>query len=280
MRIFLSVVKNFIVLSRPVNVIIAFLTIIIAAVVSGSINPFLNVILAAFSASFITIGANVINDYYDIEIDRINKPNRLLPSGKISKKQALIFFVFSYFGSWMLAGFINLEMFLIAFLSSILLYFYSLVFKRTVIWGNFIVSFVSGLAFIFGGLAVNRINEALFPAGFAFLFHFGREIIKDIQDIKGDKNQNAKTFPIVYGVKNALLMTNIIFITLIIFTFLPYLFGIYGIYFLIIVVIGVHSVLIFVSISSWVKTTPENLGRLSNILKIDMLIGLFAIYMG
>jgi len=280
MNTLLSTIKNYIILSRPVNVFIAFITIFIAAGLSGTFSPLQNVILAALSASFITVGANVINDYFDIEIDRVNKPFRLLPSGKISKKQALIFFGFSYLIAWILAIFINIEMFLISFVSGIVLVFYSYKYKRVVLWGNFIVSFVSALAFIYGGLAVNRVSAVLFPAGFAFLFHFGREIIKDIQDIKGDKPQGVVTYPIKYGVRNALILTNIIFIVLILFTLFPYFMGYYGIYFLLIVVLGVHSVLIFVVISSWSNPVPENLGRLSNLLKVDMLAGLFAIYMG
>jgi len=280
MNMLLINIKNFIILSRPVNVIIAFLTIFIAAGLSGTFSPIENVILASLCASFITIGANVINDYFDIEIDRVNKPYRLLPSGKISKKQALIIFGCSYLVAWILAILISKEMFLIAFGSGILLFFYSYKFKRIVLWGNFIVSFVSGLAFIYGGLATNRVNAVLFPAGFAFFFHFGREIIKDIQDIKGDKPQGAVTYPIKYGARDALILTYIIFSVLILFTLLPYFTGYYGIYFLMIVVLGVHSVLLYVVISSWSNPTPKNLGRLSNILKADMLVGLLAIYMG
>ena len=272
--------KNFILLTRPVNVIIAFLTIFIAAGLSGTFSPLHNVLLAAFSAALITIGANVINDYYDIEIDRINKPYRLLPSGKISKKQALMLFTISYLLAWILATFINIQMFLISLFTGILLVFYSYKFKRMVIWGNFIVSFVSALAFIYAGIAVNRVTEVLYPAGFAFLFHFGREIIKDIQDIKGDKPQGAVTFPIKYGARNALILTNVVFTILIVFTLVPYVTGYYGIYFLLVVVLGVHSVLIFVVISSWSDTSPKNLGRLSNLMKLDMLVGLVAIYVG
>lgn len=273
-------IYKYIVLSRPVNVVIAFITIIIAAGISGPLYPFNYVILAALSASFITIGANVINDYFDIEIDRINKPKRLIPSGQISKQNALIFFMVSYLIGWILALLINIEMFLISLFSGLILILYHYKFKRVVLWGNFIVSFISGLVFIYGGMAVNRVNESLFPACFAFFFHFGREIIKDIQDIEGDKPQGAVTYPIKFGIRRSLILTNIIFVILIIFTIIPYLLGYYGIYFLLIVVIGVHSVLIFVIITGWSNPSPKNLGRLSTILKIDMLVGLFAIFMG
>ena len=103
-------------LSRPVNVLISFITIIIAAELAGGLNPIENVLLAALSAALITIGANVINDYFDIEIDKINKPSRPLASGNVSKNTALIYFIIVYFLAWSFAIYISIWMFLIAFL--------------------------------------------------------------------------------------------------------------------------------------------------------------------
>ncbi len=276
----MNTIKSFIILSRPVNVIIAFITIFIAAGITGPLVPFVNVLLAAICVMFITIGANVINDYYDIEIDKINKPNRPLPSGKLSTKQALIYTIIVFVISGIIASFLSLEMFFVASISCLLLFLYSYKFKRTILWGNFIVSLISGMAFIFGGMAVGRAEAALFPAVFAFLFHFGREILKDIQDIEGDKNQGIVTFPIKYGTRNSIILVLIIFIILILVTIIPYILHVYGFYYLLIVVTGVHTVLVYVLISSWNKPKADNFGRLSTILKIDMLIGLLAIYAG
>ena len=95
----------YITLSRPVNVLIAGLTIIIAAGVAGSFEPFNRVLMAAISASLITIGANVINDYFDISIDTINKQHRPLAAKIISPKAALIYFIFVYISAWTIAFF-------------------------------------------------------------------------------------------------------------------------------------------------------------------------------
>lgn len=272
--------KAFVQITRPVNVIIAFLTIVVAAVVAGSIEPVSNVLFAAVSAALITIGANVINDYYDIEIDRINKPHRPLPSGTIKKQEALTLFIISYTAAWGIAALNGYQMFLIAFVFGILLFFYSSYFKRTVLMGNFVVSLATGMAFIYGGMSVHMEQNAIFPALFGFFFHFGREIVKDVQDMKGDATHGAKTFAIVYGTRNSLNLMNIIFFILIILTIVPYLTGIYGIYYLILVVIGVNFVLVFVMISCWINPDPRNLGKMSNLLKADMFIGLIAIYIG
>ena len=130
MGIKLNLLSALFTLSRPSNVLIAFITIFVAAELAGGLNPLENVILAAVSASFITIGANVINDYYDIAIDRINKPFRPLAAGKISNKSAIRFFFILYILAWGVAGIINIPMFFIAFTIGILLFFYSYKFPR------------------------------------------------------------------------------------------------------------------------------------------------------
>ena len=115
---------------------------------------------------------------------------------------------------------------------------------------------------------------------FAFFFHLGREILKDIQDIEGDTRAGAITFPIKYGVQKSLILIMIDFILLVILTVIPYIFKIYsGIYFLIICV-GIFPVLIYVLQSSFRNPAPDRIGFLSNLLKADMIIGLLAIYLG
>ena len=269
-----------IILSRPVNVLIAFLTIIVAAKLAGSLDPIGNVLLAAISASLIMVGANVINDYYDIEIDKINKPSRPLAAGQISSKKALIYCVVVFFIALLCSAFINLQMFLIAFIFSLLLILYSYRLKRTILWGNLLVSLTTAMAFVYGGGAVGKFQETLLPAGFAFFFHFGREILKDIQDVKGDTSDGAITFPIKYGVQKSLLLIMVDFILLVILTVIPYIFKIYSGTYFFIVCIGIYPMLIFVLQSSFRNPEPDNIGLLSNLLKANMIIGLLAIFLG
>jgi geranylgeranylglycerol-phosphate geranylgeranyltransferase len=279
MRKSLNLLSALFTLSRPSNVLIAFITIFVAAELAGGLNPLENVILAAVSASFITIGSNVINDYYDIAIDRINKPFRPLAAGKISNKSAIRFFFILYILAWGVAGIINIQMFFIAFTVGILLFFYSYKLKRTLLWGNLTVSLATAMAFVYGGGAVNHYEETLFPAMFAFFFHFGREILKDIQDLEGDYQAGAKTFPIKFGIDKSLQLVSLVFILVVILTVIPYIFGIYSIKYFMTVCIGIYPVLAFVLYRSWENRTPHNLGQMSNILKADMIVGLLAIYL-
>jgi len=272
--------KHWFQITRPNNVLIAFLSVWIAAVVAGGIDPVLDLFLVSISAALITVGANVINDIFDVEIDRINKPNRPIPSGNVSIREAYIIFSCSYLIAWIMAWMVNYQVFLVALIFGLLLILYSYRFKRMVLVGNFVVSLATGMAFIYGGMAVNRIEGTFFPALFAFFFHFGREIIKDLQDVEGDRARGANTLAVVYGTKTALITTSIIFMLLIILTLIPYILNIYGIIYIFIILTGIYPVIMIVLYKCWRSPDPATLGKMSNLLKADMLVGLLAIYFG
>jgi geranylgeranylglycerol-phosphate geranylgeranyltransferase len=267
-------------ISRPLNVSITFFSILIAASLSPAFKFSVAVWLAAVSAALITAGANIINDIFDIEIDRINKPRRPLPSGRLSIKTARIFFIASYLMALALSWYCGWIMFAIALIFSVLLYFYSSQFKRTILTGNLLVSLASAFAFIYGALAVNDWKSGVFPAIFAFLFHFGREVIKDLQDVEGDLAQHAVTFAGKYGPRASIFLINLVFMLLILLTFVPYIFGAYGIGYMTTVGIGVDLALVTVLIILWRRRDPRMLGYISHVLKLDMFVGLLAIYMG
>lgn len=271
---------SFFILARPLNVLIGMISIFIGALVTGTIQPVNKVLLASLSGGLITAAANSINDYFDIEIDKINKPNRPVASGKISLKQAYIFSMFLFVLGCIVAYFVNWKALIVAVSSSILLYFYSARLKRTILWGNLTVSFVSGLAFIYGGIAVDRFKIALIPAIFALFYHLGREIIKDIEDIEGDKADGIVTFPIKFGAKKALALASIVYTVLIILTLVPYLLKIFGIYYLLVVLFIVDSIVILSLISIWRNPVQHHLSKISLILKLNMFGGLIAVYLG
>ena len=273
-------INSIIAISRLTNVLISMISIFVAAFITGTLHPAINVLLACVSGGLIAAGANTINDYFDLEIDRINKPKRPLVAGKLLSSQALIIALFEFAVGSLLALFIGLLAFIIAFSISLLLFFYSYRLKRLPLIGNLAVSFSTGMAFIYGGIAVHRVVETLIPAIFAFFYHFGREIIKDIQDREGDTSEKARTFPIIYGNRLSLILTTLNFALLTVLVFLPFLFGWYGIKYILVILFGVYPVIFFSVWSMWRNQTPSNLGFISNLLKADMLVGLLAIYLG
>ncbi len=265
-------------LSRPVNVWIALLSVLVAALITGPLSPLSAVVLACVSAGLIMAAGNTINDYYDIAIDRINKPRRPLPSGQISPAAARRAALAEFAAGIVLSALISWPMFAMALGFSALIYLYAARLKRTVLWGNLAVSLSTAATFIYGGLAVRRPAEAAIPAAFAFFYHFGREIIKDMADVEGDRRGGAVTFPIRHGPAAAIALVRANFLILSVLTVLPFALGCYGWNYFLIVALGVYPVLGYVLFSLPGNLAPQHLDFLSNLLKADMLVGLLAIY--
>ena len=272
--------KHYFILLRPLNVFIGMVSIFIGAFITGTIEPLMKVIFASISGGLIAGGANVINDYFDIEIDKINKPYRPIAAGFISPATGFVFSTILFFIGIVFGWMVNWQAFLVSLFSSILLFLYSAKLKRTVLWGNLSVSLVTALAFIYGGIAVNRLSYAIIPAVFSFVYHMGREIIKDAEDIEGDKADKILTYPIKYGKTQALKLATLIYVLLIAITIVPYILNIFGLYYLLIVTGIVDLVVIVVLFSMWKNYETKNLSRLSVILKLNMFAGLIAIYCG
>lgn len=273
-------IKGFIQITRPVNLGIAFLSIFIGGAITGTIQPLDHLLLACLSGVFLMAGANTINDVFDLEIDRINKPDRPLPSGLLTLRQAELWACFHFLAGIVLSLGIHLLAFgmVLGFTVCLILYSYRL--KNTVLWGNFTVALISAMAFVFGGAAIGRIHTALIVGVFAFLFHLAREIIKDLEDMEGDRAQGIITLPLRFGVQMAIRWMTSILMFLILLTFAPYFLNIFNLTYLIIVFFGVDCFLIYVLISIRLKSDPRHWGRLAKWMKADMLVGLLAIYLG
>ncbi len=273
----LSIIK----ISRPLNVLIIFLTVIVAGFICSSSNVMsLPTLFAAVSASFIGAAGYIINDYFDIKIDQVNRPDRPLTKGELKISTALICYLLFSIGGLLLAVKINFTSFLIALLTIILLFIYSYKIKSIIILGNIFVALLTGLTFIYGGASVRNISFAVIPALFALLINFIREIVKDMEDVEGDIKNGIETFPYKFGfsfTKNFIVLVTFI---LILFTSYPYIFKLYTIEYFIIVMSVVNPVLIYFLVSIYKNDSLSNLNKLSFILKLDMIFGLSAIYLG
>ncbi|MEJ2542826.1 MAG: hypothetical protein P8Y99_02040, partial [Calditrichaceae bacterium] len=122
--------------------------------------------------------------------------------------------------------------------------------------------------------------DGIIPAVFALFFHFGREVDKDMQDLEWDMAHNSVTFAGRYGKKESILLVNVIFSILIILTLIPYFTNIYNQYYFWIVLLGVDFVLAGICLVLWWHNNSSSLGKISHLLKLDMLVGLLSIYIG
>ncbi|MCL2100799.1 MAG: UbiA family prenyltransferase [Fibromonadales bacterium] len=149
--------------------------------------------------------ANAHNDIIDFEIDKINRPNRPLPSGKISLKAAYIASFACFFGA-IVFGFISGFEFALLFATVGLLCFaYNKFLKGLPLIGNFAVALLTTTPIIIPMLKFKLLlPELLHLLFFAFMLTFAREITKDIEDMEGDKALGLKTFPALLGVNLSL----------------------------------------------------------------------------
>lgn len=245
----------------------------------GGVSSWGKLLLSALSASLISAGGYVLNDYFDLEIDKINRPLRILPRGDLSPKKALIFSISLFVIGFILSFFLKPVSAGVAIVAIIFLFLYCVKFKREFLIGNVTVSIISALAFIYGGVFSNNPEISLIPAILAFLFHLGRELIKDMEDVEGDQALRSETFPIAYGIRNSQFLASAIFLVLIILTIFPYKLKIFSIYYLILVLM-MDFVLFYIILSLWNNPSRENLGSLSRLLKFEMVLGLLAIFTG
>lgn len=261
---------------RPLNCAITFFSVLLGGWL-GPLQITAPLLLAALSAALITGGGNVLNDLCGISEDRINKPQRPLPSGRISQISATILTLLLLFGGLFIGFHLSNSVFLIALTAAIVLVLYNFWLKRIPILGNFSVSFLGGLAFLYGGLASQNYHSALWPAAFALFFHLGREILKDLEDISGDKVLSGSTIPLSWGGAITRTLITVIFSILIVITPLPALIDIYGhVYLLFVGLLNIS--LIYVLIRLWRTNQPQTLSHLSHILKAGMVLGLFAFF--
>ena len=267
-------------LSRPGNVAITGLSVLVGTSGYGLKAHAWDIALAVVSAMLIASGGNSLNDFYDIEIDRINRPQRPLPSGLLQPITAVYLGTAEIISGLVLAYFIGIKPLALALAVSILLWLYAARGKRMGLAGNLAVALVCGLAFVYGGLAVGNVGISLFPAGFAFLMHLSREIIKDVQDRTGDLSQGARTLPITWGAERSLKLAAAVLMVLITLTPVPYLLGIYNIRYLLAVILGVDLMLAMMIMKLLTVPRDEDLARISFFMKIVMLAGIMAISLG
>jgi len=272
---------NTIQLIRPLNVAITFLSVLVAGFIcSGNQHLPLELLFASLAATFIAASANIINDYYDIEIDKINRPERILASGKMKVRTAFIIYFVSVFGGLVFSSFVNETALLIVEGSALLTFYYSYKFKKIPLLGNAVVAFMTGLAFLFGGVAVGNIHAAIFPFIFAFTINLMRELVKDMEDAEGDTRANVITFPVKYGFENAKMLLYIFGLFLVVAMLVPFLLKIYNAKYLLLITFAVVPMLMYSMQIIHKKNDKASFGKVSLLLKVQMIFGLLAIYLG
>jgi 4-hydroxybenzoate polyprenyltransferase len=257
-------------------------------------------LLAAYAC--ISAAGYIINDYFDLNIDQINKPQKVIINRFIPRRWALFLHVgLSILGIFLCAS-VNIENCLLAFASVIVLFGYSASFKKKFLIGNVLVAFY--LAWIvaitayfdFRSMLLHKIfsgknfdilfNTALIFVAFSFIINLIREIIKDMEDVEGDRKYGCKTMPIVWGINPSKVFVAVWLIVLIVMliTVQVYAVRLHWWWTIAYEFILVLLPIIWIFKQLFSTQTPEDFHKLSSAIKWVMLtgvlsMGLFKLYL-
>ena len=254
--------------------------------------------ILVLSTVLIALAGYIVNDLNDIRADKINKPKRVFVGKLITKQKAdNLFLIFNFLG--LLLGYYlsysidEISFFSIFIIASLLSYLYSIKLKKMLIFKNLIVSFLVFLSILIVGLydivpassAYN--NQSQFDvfnlvfkiSVFAFLLTLLREIVKDIEDVKGDKAIGIKSLPLVMSINMVKIIIYVIAVLTLVsidyFAFTLYKINyIASLYLLIVVSIP----LLYFMVRIYKSKTKSEFNKLSNLLKIIMFLGILTIF--
>lgn len=264
--------------------------------VSTTLGSF-HFVLLVLATMFIAAAGYIINDIYDVETDKINKPNKVVINNTISEKKAFtLFMILNIVGvgiGFYLANYVGKSaLFVMFFASSALLYLYASSLKQMLLVGNVVVSIVVALAPIIVGFfelfpsmsLQNRAAQITFfkiildYSIFAFIINLVRELVKDIEDIDGDYKAGMQTLPIVLGRERAnkiVFVLSLVPLVFVIYYVITYLFKqpLVVLYFLALVV----GPLIYVSIKLFNASLKSHYQHISLVLKLILLSGMLSL---
>ena len=230
-------IRGLVELMRPVNVVAASVLTFIGAFVAGGVTAAPVAVAIAVAATGAAVGGgNAINDYFDREIDRINQPERAIPRGAVSPRGALAFSVVLFGVAVALALALPLPAIVIAAINLLALVAYTEYFKGLPGLGNALVAYLTGSTFLFGAAAVGEIGPAVILFVLAALATVAREIIKDVEDLEGDREEGLNTLPIAIGETRALAVAACLLVAGVIASPIPYLLEDFGLAYLVVVV--------------------------------------------
>jgi len=271
---------GFLRLIRPLNCLMMGFAVIVGASLVFPLNFTINLLLGFVTSFSLTAASMAINDYYDREIDAINEPNRPIPRGDVSPKEALIFALLLSIIGFVAAFETNMPSLLVAVTALIISITYITKGKGTGLPGNFLVSATVVIPFIYGGLTVGQIETStLLFVAIAFLSNTGREVTKGIVDVEGDRSHNIKTIAVTYGERTAAVAATVFSLLAVCLSPLPWLWGLVSDWFLPPVLLTDIGMLVS-SIMLLRNYSRKNAKRTKNLSLIWFTTGLVAFILG
>lgn len=227
---------------------------------------------AMFSAFGLGAAGNIANDLADLEADRVNRPERPLVRGAISANAAILIGGLLGGAGLFAAYWVSLPLFALALAALVVMLVYSPLLKQHGVAGNLAVAVVASLPPVYGATAAGWWRAGLVPFAMGTFLHFARELVKDLEDVAGDRVQGRRTLPIVLGAEMTYLLAASALILFVPASLAPWFLGWYGRRYGLVVLLLDLGVLAVV----W-RLLGRQLTGARAALKVAMLVGLAAL---
>jgi geranylgeranylglycerol-phosphate geranylgeranyltransferase len=275
-------IKGLVRLFRPELPFAAGVCVVLGEVLARGGFPSFMELLPGFVCGFcLSAAALILNDYFDLEVDKVNAPERPLPSGMVSKADVLALAAVTTLAGLGAAFVIGMSAFIFGILFWFVGFLYNWRFKQTGLPGNLMVSASVAFTFILGGIAVgDPRNKAVWLFSLiAFLIDLGEEIAGDAMDIEGDRQRDSKSIAIQMGKSVALRVSGLLFFLVVPVSYLPFVFGWLGLTYL--VVISLANIVTILSTIKLLKSRmPDEGHRFMRRIYLGGLFGMLAFMIG
>ncbi|MCL4435907.1 MAG: geranylgeranylglycerol-phosphate geranylgeranyltransferase [Thaumarchaeota archaeon] len=269
-------------LTRPVNsIMVGFAVVVGVAVTSPQAVLSASAALGFLTGFFISSYSMVVNDYYDLEVDKINTPHRPLASGRITTRTAAAYAAILLILGIAAALPVGRDNLVIASTFAAIAWIYNAWGKKQMLLGNMMVAASVAIPYIYGGAAVGNADSPLlwFLALTSFLAATGREVVKTISDTEGDKVRGVKSIARVHGNHAAALAGAILFIGAVISTALPVVLRETGMLFSALILIP-DALFIYVAAKVLKDNSGANALKIKKLTLLGMIIGMFVFIIG
>ena len=268
-------------LFRPLNLLTGAFAVYVSSAILRSLYQTSELTFAILTVVGYNAAANSLNDFIDLKIDQVNRPNRPLTTGLVKRNTALIFSVLLFVGGSVTALFLSKLAAMITILIVLpLIISYNLKLKQFPLVGNIVIALILGLTFVFSGAVFGNIKPMIIPCFLAFGLTLVRELVKDIEDIEGDRLAGLTTFPIIAGFNRAGKLTALFAVMIGVGALIPYMMGIYSFWYLVFLVLGVETPLVTLVVLLMKSPEKLNFSLASKVLKISTILGIVAFYCG
>ncbi len=161
-------------------------------------------LMMSISTVMIAAAGYIINDYYDQKIDMVNRPEKVVVGTMFRRRLAMLAHIVLTLGAISIGFYLNPKVGVVHIFSSFFLWYYSNQLRRITLIGNLVIAFLSGLTLLMVCVYLGR-NEILvyIYASFAMAIALIREVLKDIEDVKGDSAFGCESIPVIFGIRGA-----------------------------------------------------------------------------